>query len=796
MKQHQLFLRHQFSLAILIVSWCTVRAHGGENATTRSVKPGTVDIKFSLTITSSLPEGRIPFDPTIDFGKIISDVGASGVFDPNSIKVVNVATGRSVDFGRTEHFAYGDRGPLEWVIVDASHTNYEISFRTVAERPELRPQAYVPMVGVGDLLRYNAGEPRPIALPYLSRLVDLTGDGKPDLIGCWNYAYRPGWPWDGIIFYPGIVDRMLDSHRMDFGDLTRIRFVDKTGSTTFRHFEGTYMWADFADFDGDRLIDILWCPASDDRIHFYRNTGRRDAGGMPVFTASGSIPRQTKDWEFSRAVDLDQDGAIDVTVGDFWLRNLTPGQIPPKAAPAVKLNLPGTSCWFDVDRDGRLDAVVRTEIASPGLSNYRLEWRRNQGGRPPSFEEALPLSDINSLVEHPIGATTVDDGRHSGLLLTQNPNQTTLFCEQTGPGRFRSAATALSKSAVISLGDQAWPNFCDWDGDGDLDLLVGGGYGWLQIVLNGGSADRPSWNAPRFVLAENKPIRLTRNEILGGDNWHDMGYSYSAYIDWDGDRLPDLLLPNETNRIFWYRNIGTRSRPSFGPRLQIICDGFPDNEELRHQSAARADDPKSNNGVYPYEADQPFFWRTGAAFADWNSDGLMDFITHDGHTRVATLFVQKRDSAGRLHLRKERALSLSDGRPINDAIIGRNAHWTESFRAVDWDRDGLQDLLYSLSGGKGAGSLEGGSIYLLKNVGSKMEPSFSPPTVMRSFGTPIQVTNHGPHPWAGDLDGDGLPDLVACVEWSVYPFYSHHALQMPRPPTFHLADPRIIQPNK
>ena len=32
------------------------------------------------------------------------------------------------------------------------------------------------------------------------------------------------------------------------------------------------------------------------------------------------------------------------------------------------------------------------------------------------------------------------------------------------------------------------------------------------------------------------------------------------------------------------------------------------------------------------------------------------------------------------------------------------------------------------------------------------------------------------------LDGDGAPDLVACVEWSVYPFYRNAALRLPARP--------------
>ena len=46
------------------------------------------------------------------------------------------------------------------------------------------------------------------------------------------------------------------------------------------------------------------------------------------------------------------------------------------------------------------------------------------------------------------------------------------------------------------------------------------------------------------------------------------------------------------------------------------------------------------------------------------------------------------------------------------------------------------------------------------------------------------MTHHGPHLWADDLDGDGLPDLVVRVEWSVYPFYGHNAIEMTRRPSF------------
>ncbi len=49
---------------------------------------------------------------------------------------------------------------------------------------------------------------------------------------------------------------------------------------------------------------------------------------------------------------------------------------------------------------------------------------------------------------------------------------------------------------------------------------------------------------------------------------------------------------------------------------------------------------------------------------------------------------------------------------------------------------------------------------------------------MCCYGEPIRITNHGPHPWPCDIDRDGKPDLIACVEWSVYPVYRHAALEM------------------
>ena len=167
----------------------------------------------------------------------------------------------------------------------------------------------------------------------------------------------------------------------------------------------------------------------------------------------------------------------------------------------------------------------------------------------------------------------------------------------------------------MSLSDQAAPFLCDWDGDGDLDLLVGHGYDWPRIVINDGTNKRPAFREAQLILSEGKPIRLLRDEILGPpDCWHNMGYLFPVFIDWDDDDLPDLMLPNETNRIFWYKNIGTRNKPVFSRRRRVIVEGFPDSAKIRTATAQLV--AKSTGNVYPTDKSQPFHWRSDAAFVD------------------------------------------------------------------------------------------------------------------------------------------------------------------------------------
>jgi hypothetical protein len=211
-------------------------------------------LRLRLTVTTPLSYPHTPLDPTIDFPEWIRQAEVAGVLDPNSIEVHNTATDQTVPHAISEDFAYGDKGRVEFVIADPSHTTLEIRWKTAAERPPLRPQRFAPQAGVGDLLRYNAGHPRPITVPYSPGLHDLNGDGQLDLTGTWNYAYRPGWPWDGVVCSIYLLRNVGTKTESRFASPETLRCFGEPIRVT-NH--GPHPWP--GDFDGDGLPDLITC---------------------------------------------------------------------------------------------------------------------------------------------------------------------------------------------------------------------------------------------------------------------------------------------------------------------------------------------------------------------------------------------------------------------------------------------------------------------------------------------------------------------------------------------------------
>ncbi len=91
------------------------------------------------------------------------------------------------------------------------------------------------------------------------------------------------------------------------------------------------------------------------------------------------------------------------------------------------------------------------------------------------------------------------------------------------------------------------PFLYDIDGDGDLDIIIGKADGQIELLRNDGNAQAPDW-----VTAD---VRLSQIDV-GND-------SRPLLIDLDKDEDPDLLVGNGRGLVIFYENQGTAQSPKF-----------------------------------------------------------------------------------------------------------------------------------------------------------------------------------------------------------------------------------------
>ncbi|QDU79687.1 FG-GAP repeat protein [Polystyrenella longa] len=144
-----------------------------------------------------------------------------------------------------------------------------------------------------------------------------------------------------------------------------------------------------------------------------------------------------------------------------------------------------------------------------------------------------------------------------------------------------------------------------------------------------------------------------------------------------------------------------------------------------------------------------------ATVADLNADGLEDLIS--GTEKGDLIWYPNRGTRERPHFQGCQILTDETG-PIDTG-------WYAAPFVYDWNNDGLLDLLVGSSGNV---------ILWWQNVGSQKKHDFQyrgfvqneedrlrvPETPVAEDGANIFKHDYYNQPWVGDLDGDGLPEIV------------------------------------
>jgi subtilisin-like proprotein convertase family protein len=387
---------------------------------------------------------------------------------------------------------------------------------------------------------------------------DVDGDGDPDLLlGNFQQA-----------------DRL---YRNDGGILTANSVWASAESSATR----SVAWGDY---DGDGDLDLIVGNSLNQPNRLYRNDGGQ-------LTTSGVWASPEGDQTLSVAWgDYDNDGDLDLVVGNSGtsgqpnrLYRNDGGTLTASAVYASNsTDHTSTVAWGDVDGDGDLDLAV-------GNSGEFNQIYRNDSGPgviTPTFTLAWTAPQTNTTTSLAWG--DVDGDGDLDLAVGNSGEANQLYLNETAPGAVTPTLTlAWSSTETDPTNSLAWG---DYDGDGDLDLVVGNGCSAaptcrsFRLYRNDGGALTTSaaWSSTESNLAHSvawgdadndgdldlavgysyQPIRLYRNDngaLQATAVWTSTETANTHSLAWgdvDGDGDLDLLAGNFGGPKRLYRNDG------------------------------------------------------------------------------------------------------------------------------------------------------------------------------------------------------------------------------------------------
>jgi hypothetical protein len=172
------------------------------------------------------------------------------------------------------------------------------------------------------------------------------------------------------------------------------------------------------------------------------------------------------------------------------------------------------------------------------------------------------------------------------------------FFKGLGKGKFAPKQTLKDKSdKPIKIESASTVFAVDWNGDGKLDLLIGDVMGRVHLLLNEGTPTHPAFGKAQELTVDGTPIR-----VPAGD-------SHPIAVDWDGDKLLDLLVGCGDGSVQFYKNIGTRMQPKLAKPRALV--------------------PASKEGFDPNATSIHPGMRAKICVVDWKGDGRLDLLVGD-----------------------------------------------------------------------------------------------------------------------------------------------------------------------
>ncbi len=312
---------------------------------------------------------------------------------------------------------------------------------------------------------------------------------------------------------------------------------------------------------------------------------------------------------------------------------------PPVSNPAIATS----ACWGDYDNDGYLDLFVSS--IGPSFLYH------NEGSG--SFTQITGQSIVTDAASDISGSSWADydqDGfldmyvtRFDGNLIS-----TCFLYRNNGDGTF----TSITDSALVAdFGSALGSVWCDYDGDGKIDLFVCGGGG-------------PSAPLTRNRLYHNNGDGTFTKMVSAGDIVTDLCHTgNAAWGDYDNDGNPDLLilnLPPQTHYLYHNNGNGTFTRVT--------------NTIVINNPSGKFD---IGNGSYT------------CAWGDYDNDGFLDLVvTEEDGSAPYPNFIYHNNGNGTF-------TKLTTGSPVNEFAGSYGCSW------VDYNNDGFIDLFASRTFGEG-----------------------------------------------------------------------------------------------